>query len=115
MYCVGGMDPLFNSDDLMAFVNSLREMGIDTIKGDVYADKSLKDSAPYGEGWCWDDDNPTLTPLLLSRKDNFMPRFMERLKERGIVCDGISKKEHAHKERLRHALDHIPSTKCFAE
>ena len=41
VYCVGGMDPLFNSDDLMAFVNSLREMGIDTIKGDVYADKSL--------------------------------------------------------------------------
>lgn len=88
IYCVGGMDPLFNSDDLMAFVNSLREMGIDTIKGNVYADKSLKDSDPYGEGWCWDDDNPTLTPLLLSRKDNFMPRFMERLKERGIVCGG---------------------------
>ena len=37
VYCVGGMDPRFNSDDLSAFVNSLKEMGVDTIRGKVYA------------------------------------------------------------------------------
>lgn len=93
VYCVGGMDPLFNSDDLTAFVSSLREMGIDTIKGHIYADKSLKDSDLYGEGWCWDDDNPSLTPLLLSGKDNFMPRFMQKLKESDIVCEDFFKEK----------------------
>ena len=39
VYCVGGMDPRFNSDDMAAFVNNLREMGIDTIRGSVYADR----------------------------------------------------------------------------
>lgn len=87
VYCVGGMDPLFNSDDLTAFVNSLQEMGIDTIRGHIYADKTMKDGDPFGEGWCWDDDNPTLTPLLLSGKDTFMPRFMRMLKEHGVVCE----------------------------
>ena len=58
IYCVGGFDPGFNNDDLNAFVESIRRMGIDTIMGNIYADKSMKDSATLGEGWCWDDDNP---------------------------------------------------------
>ena len=44
VYCVGGMDPRFNSDDLTAFVNSLKDMGVDTIRGNVYADRSMKDA-----------------------------------------------------------------------
>lgn len=84
VYCVGGMDPRFNSDDLTAFVNSLKDMGVDTIRGNVYADRSMKDAALLGEGWCWDDDNPVLSPLVFSRKDIFMDRFLAKLKDAGI-------------------------------
>ena len=84
VYCVGGMDPRFNRDDLTAFVNSLKDMGVDTIRGNVYADRSMKDAALLGEGWCWDDDNPVLSPLVFSRKDIFMDRFLAKLKDADI-------------------------------
>lgn len=84
VYCVGGMDPRFNSDDMTAFVNSLKDMGVDTIRGKVYADRSMKDAALLGEGWCWDDDNPVLSPLVFSRKDIFMDRFLSKLRDAGI-------------------------------
>ena len=44
----------------------------------------MKDDKTYGEGWCWDDDNPTLSPLLISRKDIFLSRFVKRLNDMGI-------------------------------
>ena len=89
VYCVGGMDPRFNNDDMAAFANSLKEMGIDTIKGSIYADRSMKDADLLGEGWCWDDDNPVLSPLVFSRKDIFMDRFLAKLKDVGIVYEGM--------------------------
>ena len=59
-------------------------MGVDTIRGYIYADKSMKDSDLAGEGWCWDDDNPVLSPLLIGRKDLFVERFIRELSEAGI-------------------------------
>ena len=90
LVCMGGMDPLFNSDDLNAFVESLRSMDVDTVCGHIVADLSFKEDERYGEGWCWDDDNPVLTPLLISRKDGFVERFAEKLQEAGIVIDALS-------------------------
>lgn len=90
IYCVGGFDPRFNIDDMRAFVESIRKMGVDTIRGNIYADKSMKDEAQYGEGWCWDDDNPILSPLLVGRKDVFIDRFMQELREAGIVVDAFT-------------------------
>ena len=87
IYCIGGFDPRFNSDDLNAFIESIRKMGVDTIRGNLYADKSMKDSATMGEGWCWDDDNPVLSPLLISRKDVFMERFLKELRDAGVVVE----------------------------
>ena len=84
IYCIGGMDPRFNNDDMTAFVSTLRDMGVDSIRGSVYADRSMKDADLLGEGWCWDDDNPVLSPLVFGRKDTFMPRFIQRLQESGI-------------------------------
>ena len=60
LYCVGGFDPRFNIDDMNAFVESIRCMGVDTIRGSIVADRSMKDADLLGEGWCWDDDNPPL-------------------------------------------------------
>lgn len=89
VYCVGGFDPRFNSDDLRALVEALRKMGVDTIRGNVYADRTMKDRDSLGEGWCWDDDNPTLSPLLIGRKDLFMDRFSAELRKAGIVVTGV--------------------------
>ena len=85
--CVGGFDPRFNNDDMRAFVEGVRKMGVDTIRGYIYADKSMKDSDLAGEGWCWDDDNPVLSPLLIGRKDLFVERFIRELSEAGIVVE----------------------------
>lgn len=90
IYCVGGFDPRFNIDDMRAFVESIRKMGVDTIRGTIYADKSMKDEAQYGEGWCWDDNNPILSPLLVGRKDVFIDRFVQELREAGIVVDAFT-------------------------
>jgi D-alanyl-D-alanine carboxypeptidase/D-alanyl-D-alanine-endopeptidase (penicillin-binding protein 4) len=87
LYCVGGMDPRFDGDDLRAFVESVRRLNVDTIRGKIVADRSFKEEELLGEGWCWDDDNPVLTPLLFGRKDNFVERFVDRLRESGITVD----------------------------
>ena len=87
VYCVGGFDPRFNIDDMHAFVEALHRMGVDTIRGNVYADKTMKDDKPYGEGWCWDDKNPVLSPLLISGRDTFMSRFLNALMAANIVVD----------------------------
>lgn len=87
IYCTGGFDPRFNSDDMNAFVEGIRRMGVDTIRGRIVADKSMKDDDRLGEGWCWDDDNPVLSPLLISRKDRFVERFVDELREVGVVVD----------------------------
>lgn len=87
VYLVGGFDPRFNSDDMRAFVEAIHRMGVDTIRGNIYADKTMKDANLLGNGWCWDDDNPTLSPLLIGRRDVFVERFAAELKEAGIVVD----------------------------
>jgi D-alanyl-D-alanine carboxypeptidase/D-alanyl-D-alanine-endopeptidase (penicillin-binding protein 4) len=87
LWCVGGMDPMFDSDDLTVFVASLRRMGVDTIRGRIIADRSFKEPEQFGEGWCWDDDNPVLSPLLLNRKDDFLLQFVQALRDDGVVAD----------------------------
>lgn len=87
VYCVGGFDPRFNNDDMRAFVEGIRKMGVDTIRGNIYADKSMKDTDTLGNGWCWDDDNPVLSPLLVSRHNTFVKRFVDELREAGVIVD----------------------------
>lgn len=90
VYLVGGFDPRFNSDDLRAFAEGIRKMGVDTIRGAIYADKTMKDDKLLGSGWCWDDDNPVLSPLLVGRKDVFVERFVAELADIGIVVESTT-------------------------
>jgi D-alanyl-D-alanine carboxypeptidase/D-alanyl-D-alanine-endopeptidase (penicillin-binding protein 4) len=90
LYCVGGMDPAFSRDDLLEFAEDLRRVGIDTISGRVVADVSMKDTLKWGEGWCWDDKNPTLTPLLVERKDGFTAQFINAMTGRGVTLRDVS-------------------------
>lgn len=87
LYCVGGFDPRFNIDDMNAFVESIRHMGVDTIRGSIVADRSMKDADLLGEGWCWDDDNPPLSPLTIGRNTQFVDRFIRQLVDDGVVLD----------------------------
>lgn len=85
IHCVGGMDPMFDRADMAAFVSRLRHIGIDTIRGRIVPDVSFKDDKLLGEGWCWDDDNAPLTPLLYEGKDCFAERLAQELRRDGVV------------------------------
>lgn len=84
----GGFDPLFGRDDLRAFVEVLRQRGIRRITGDIILDVSLKDTTNLGWGWCWDDKNKPLTPLLYRGNDSWGDHFIEQLQRAGITLEG---------------------------
>ena len=87
-YLVGCMDPLIGMKELNQLADSIKTHGIDTIRGALFADRSMKDADLYGEGWCWDDDNPMLSPLVYDRKDGMMENIAELLRSRGIYFFG---------------------------
>ena len=88
IYCVGGMDPMIGAGDISAIADSIKAMGVRIINGSIYADLSFKDRDRLGNGWCWDDKNPTLTPLLYGKRDEFTTRLRSRLREMGISLSG---------------------------
>ena len=90
IYCVGGMDPLFDTSDMRAFAESIKALGIHTLRGKIVEVRGFKDSDLLGEGWCWDDDNPTLSPLLIDKKDEFASRLVQMLDKDSIFVDGPS-------------------------
>lgn len=89
IYCVGGMDPLIGGTDITAIAESIRQLNIRTINGNFYADRSFKDKDELGWGWCWDDKNPSLNPLLVNKRDNFISLLRERLHNMGVTHYGI--------------------------
>lgn len=88
LWCVGGMDPMLDYGDVDSLVSAVRGAGISRIIGRVVADTSMKDTLRWGEGWCWDDDNVTLTPLLVGGKDAFTEVLMSKLKRGGVDVTG---------------------------
>ena len=90
LVCVGGMDPLFDSTDMKAFAAAVKEKGITTIKGRIVIDCSLKDVEKWGEGWCWDDDNPTMSPLLINCKPSFTAQLVKELRNMKINVTTVS-------------------------
>ncbi len=89
VYCVGGFDPMVSIDDVAALASALQELGIDSIRGMLVADRSMKEAQDYGEGWCWDDDNPLLTALSIGRKNIFLTTFAEEVARLGINLEGV--------------------------
>ena len=71
LYVIGGFDPEFMEEDLLALVDSVYRAGIRRIDGRLIGDVSMKDSVYWGEGWSWDDTpeafQPYLSPLMLNR------------------------------------------------
>jgi D-alanyl-D-alanine carboxypeptidase/D-alanyl-D-alanine-endopeptidase (penicillin-binding protein 4) len=88
LYCVGGMDPLFDQTDMAYFSASVKALGIHTLKGRIVAVTNFKEPELLGEGWCWDDDNPSLTPLLINGKDDFINHLIQQLGKDSIATEG---------------------------
>ena len=81
----GGFDPIFDNSGINAFVAALSKRGIRRIQGHLIVDLSMKDDQEAGWGWCWDDKNPSLSPLLYNGKDSFGTTFLKALHNKGIT------------------------------
>ena len=89
IYCVGGFDPMISQADVVTLASSIRQLGVDSIRGLIVADRSMKESLDYGEGWCWDDENPILIPLTIGRKDNFTSTLAEEIARLGVNLEKV--------------------------
>lgn len=91
IYIKGMMDPLLTQADVRALAAQLKAAGITHIQGRLLADASFKDSDEYGWGWCWDDENPTLSPLLVDGKPGLAAALRTAFSRVGItLVKGIS-------------------------
>ena len=90
LICRGGMDPMFGRRDMQAFVRALKDKGVKSIRGRLVSDCSMKDAEKWGEGWCWDDDNPTLSPLLCEGKADFVTQLLRELRSAGIGTGSVT-------------------------
>lgn len=88
LICVGGMDPLFNRNDMTAFAQAVAAKGIKSIRGRIVTDCMMKDPDKWGEGWCWDDKNPILTPLLYDGKEDFTSALLKELQRQRVNTAG---------------------------
>ncbi len=88
LYVRAGYDPLIDAEDLRAFTDSLKAKGIYRITGELRTDLSFKDSKRLGWGWCWDDDEVPLTPLLYRNRDTFNEAFRNAVRHAGIEWSG---------------------------
>lgn len=83
------MNPRMRQSDIAGMAKAIRQLGVDSITGTIYADQSFKDDKKWGAGWCWDDDdNPLLLPLKYNNKDKFTDVFISKLRETGIYVSG---------------------------
>lgn len=89
IYCVGGFDPTLTVEDVALLAGCVQRMGIDSICGQLVADYTMKEALDYGEGWCWDDDNPMLKPLSVGRKNIFLSTFAEEVARAGVNLEQV--------------------------
>lgn len=67
IYVVGDFDPMLDRSHISKIVESVKQAGIREADN-LFVDLSMKDTLSLGSGWCWDDEQPFLTPLSLSGK-----------------------------------------------
>lgn len=102
IYCVGGFDPTLTMGDVTDMALSVQQLGIDSIAGKLVADRTMKEQLDYGEGWCWDDENPLLTALSIGRKDIFLTTFAEEVARLGINLENVRLVEERLPANARH-------------
>lgn len=88
IYIRGGYDPMFDTEDMKAFVAFLSDKGIKRIDNPIAFDLSFKDDNRLGWGWCWDDKAVPLTPLLFNNKNTFAEHLRSCVRDAGIEWGG---------------------------
>lgn len=63
LYCIGGGDPLFSSQDIQKLAQIVHTANIERIDT-LVMDGSLYNADFYGHGWMWDDEPDPFTPYL---------------------------------------------------
>jgi D-alanyl-D-alanine carboxypeptidase/D-alanyl-D-alanine-endopeptidase (penicillin-binding protein 4) len=84
VYLRGGFDPLLGDADVRTLADSLRRRGITRLDGPVHFDRTMKDTADRGWGWCWDDKVTPLTPLLYNGRTGLESQFIRALQQTGL-------------------------------
>ena len=114
LYCVGGFDPSLTQDDVAVIAESIHQAGVRKVRGTIIADKQMKEVLDYGEGWCWDDDNPMLIPLSVGRKDIFLTTLRKELERQGVDVsearlggNGVMPNGARHLSTYHHSIDVI--------
>ena len=109
---VGGMDPMVTADELFQAAATIKQQqGIGSIAGNIIYDRSMREDAPYGWGWCWDDDYGPLSALLVDGKDQFEQKWTEALEKVGIKTyvgnreQGTRNRQETNVYSIRHDLD----------
>ena len=109
---VGGMDPMVTADELFQAAATIKQQqGIQSIAGNIIYDRSMREDAPYGWGWCWDDDYGPLSALLVDGKDQFEQKWTEALEKVGIKTyvgnreQGTRNRQETNVYSIRHDLD----------
>lgn len=89
LYVRGAMDPLLTQADVRALAAQLKEAGVQRVAGRIVADASMKDGDEYGWGWCWDDKNAVLSPLLCGGKPGLAGELKAALGRAGVKVGAV--------------------------
>lgn len=89
LYVRGAMDPLLTVADVRALAARLKEAGVQRVAGRIVADASMKDGDEYGWGWCWDDKNAVLSPLLCGGKPGLAGELKAALGRAGVKVGAV--------------------------
>jgi len=114
-----GFDPAFSYSDLRDLAVAIRDLGIDSIAGQIRSDLSVYKGKRLGYGWCWDDVPsdvvPYLTPLLFNHElplhggskfvarpeDYFLSTLQQELRLLGIsMCGSFLSTSRSHANQL---------------
>lgn len=90
LYIIGVMDPLLTTADVNALAQQLKSAGIHRVTGRLVADASFKENKEYGWGWCWDDQNPVLSPLLCGGRPGLAAAMQQALRRIGVKVGAIT-------------------------
>ena len=89
LYVRGAMDPLMTVADVRTLASRLKAAGVQRITGRIVADASMKDGDDYGWGWCWDDKNAVLSPLLCGGRPGLAKELKTALARIGVKAGAV--------------------------
>ena len=88
IYLKGRADPVLQPQDIVKLVDTLLEVGIESIEGDIVIDTTYLDTVREGPGWMW-DDRPLRISALSIRQIGPEPGT----RSRALACGYLLKNE----------------------